>query len=61
MLDIESVKSFLDIILSTASVLILIVKFLDIYFDYKFNQKLQQMELNMTKKNRCSSHKGKQR
>lgn len=57
-MDIENVKLVLDIILATASVLILIVRFLNNFFDYKFTQRMSKMGFNMKKKNRCSSHKG---
>lgn len=61
MTDAESIKLLLDTVMSAVGVLILIVKFLDKFFDYKFDQRMSQMKSDMTKKNRCSYRKGKQR
>ena len=57
----KDLKEFLEAIVLIANVFGLLLKFLDRFFDYKFNQRISELEAKKTNKNRCSSHKGKQR
>lgn len=58
---LNDIKQLFDMFFSFVGVLALLFKFLDRFFDYKFNQRISELEAKTAKKNRCASHKGKQR
>lgn len=57
----KDLKEFLEVIVLVANVFGLLFKFLDRFFDYKFNQRISELEAKKTNKNRCTHRKGKQR
>lgn len=59
--DLKAIELIFDIVLKSTSVLTLFIGFQSWFFDYKFNQKMSKIEAKRQKKNRCTSHKGKQR
>ena len=48
----KDLKEFLEVIVLVANVFGLLFKFLDRFFDYKFNQKLSELEAKIAKKDR---------
>ncbi len=60
-MQVADLNLIIDIISKIASVLVFLFGLLDWFIDYKINQKLNDIKPKITKKNRCSSRKGKQR
>ncbi len=58
---LNDIKQLFDMFFGFVGVLALLFKFLDRFFDYKFNQKLSELEAKAAKKDRCSSCKDQQR
>lgn len=58
---LNDIKQLFDMFFGFVGVLALLFKFLDRFFDYKFNQKLSELEAKTAKKDRCSSCKDQQR
>ena len=61
MIVLETIKLIFEIVSAIAGFIFFAIKALNWFFDYKFNQKLNELKPKNTKKNRCSSRKGKQR
>ena len=60
-MKLNDINAVLGIALKIASLFALVKPLIDQYIDHKIDQKLKKISFGLTKKNRCSSRKDKQR